>query len=167
MLWPHCLHGWIWYFSQSCRQCWRSLGMCDHRALGPHGYTSSSLVWAPRHGPSHHWASTQGLSCVTNRSRQPPPRRAENDNLGDGSCPLKRPAKVEHFSLAVRFRPGCDCLRPKSGRVCGWQHVMYMSMKSSKEAFTLVTRLSCSWTPTAIFWTDGWVCESAPVDLPL
>lgn len=35
MLWPHCLHGWIWYFSHSCRQYWRSWGMCDHRALWP------------------------------------------------------------------------------------------------------------------------------------
>lgn len=32
MLWPHCLHGWIRYFSHGSRQCWRSWGMCDRRA---------------------------------------------------------------------------------------------------------------------------------------
>lgn len=51
MLWPQCLHDWIWYFGHGCRQRWRSLGMCDHRALWPHGCMSSSLVWVRRHGP--------------------------------------------------------------------------------------------------------------------
>lgn len=35
MLWPHCLHDWIWYFSHGCRQRWGSWGMCDRRALWP------------------------------------------------------------------------------------------------------------------------------------
>lgn len=34
-VWPQCLHDWIWYFSHGCRQLWRRLGMCDHRALWP------------------------------------------------------------------------------------------------------------------------------------
>lgn len=105
--------------------------------FGPHGCTSSSLVWAPRHGPSHHSASSPGLRCVTNRSRQPPTRRAENDNLGDGRCPLKRPVKAEHFPLLAHFRQGRDCLRPESGRVCGREHVMYMSIKSNREPVPL------------------------------
>lgn len=105
--------------------------------FGPHGCTSSSLVWAPRHGPSHHSASSPGLHCVTNRSRQPPTRRAENDNLGDGRCPLKRPVKAEHFPLLAHFRQGRDCLRPESGRVCGREHVMYMSIKSNREPVPL------------------------------
>lgn len=123
--------------------------------FGPHGCTSSSLVWAPRHGPSHYSASTPGLRCVTNRSRQPPTRRAENDNLGDGRCPLKRPVKAEHFPLLAHFRQGRDCLRPESGRVCGREHVMYMSIKSNREPGPLSPDPS-SQTPTAICWTLGW-----------
>ncbi len=63
MLWPQCLHDWIWYFGHGCRQRWRSLGMCDHRALWPHGCMSSSLVWVRRHGPSHPWTSPPGPLC--------------------------------------------------------------------------------------------------------
>lgn len=29
------MHDWIWYFGHGCRQFWRRLGMCDHRALWP------------------------------------------------------------------------------------------------------------------------------------
>lgn len=96
MLWPQCLHDWIWYFSRGCRQCWRSLGMRDHRAFWPRGCMFSSLVWVQRSGPSHPWLFLK-VHCVTNHSRQPPTHKLENDNPRD-SCPsLECAVKMEGF----------------------------------------------------------------------
>lgn len=140
MLWPHCLHDWIWYFSHGCRQRWRSLGMCDRRALWPPRLRVFLSCLGPK-DTDHHTTERllQVLRCVTNRSRQPPTRKAENDNLGDDCCPLRSPVKAEHFPLLVHFRRSRDCLRPESGRACGWEHVMYMSIGAS-ESVPLVMR---------------------------
>lgn len=96
MLWPQCLHDWIWYFSRGCRQSWRSLGMRDHRALWSQGRMSSSLVWVQRHGPSHPWLFLK-VHCVTNHSRQPPTHKLENDNPRDSCCSLRSAVKMEWF----------------------------------------------------------------------
>lgn len=37
------------------------------------------------------------VHCVTNRSRQPPTHKLENDNLRDDCYPLKSRVKTEHF----------------------------------------------------------------------
>lgn len=96
LLWPQCLHDWIWYFGHGCRQRWRSLGMCDHRALWPHGCMSSSLVWVRRHGPSHSWTSPPGPLCD-----KPQPTtthsQTENDNPRDSCCSLRSAVKTERF----------------------------------------------------------------------
>lgn len=98
MLWPQCLHDWIWYFGHGCRQRWRSLGMCDHRALWPHGCMSSSLVWVRRHGPSHPWTSPPGPLC------DKPQPTATHSQTGkwqpsawDGCCCLRSAVKTERF----------------------------------------------------------------------
>lgn len=37
------------------------------------------------------------VQCVTNRSRQPPTLKLENDNPRDGRCLLRSPVKMERF----------------------------------------------------------------------
>lgn len=131
MLWPQCLHDWIWYFSRGCRQCWRSLGMRDHRAFWPRGCMFSSLVWVQRSGPSHPWLFLK-VHCVTNRSRQPPTHKLENDNPRD-SCPsLECAVKMEGFYFHCTLRGSRDCFRPKCGRLSSRGHVRFMSISQSE-----------------------------------
>lgn len=130
MLWKQCLHDWIWYFGHGCRQCRRSLGMCDHRALWPRGCTSSSLVWIRRHGPSRPWTSTPGPLCDKPQPTATHSQTGKWQPLGR-LLTLRSPVKSGAFFLLLHLRGSRDCLRPESGRLCGLEHVMCMSISTS------------------------------------
>lgn len=153
MLWPQCLHDWIWYFGHGCRQHWRSLGMCDHRALWPHDCMSSFLVWVRRHGPSHPWTSPPGPLCD---KPQPTTTHSQTGKwqplvwlLLSWKC-----CKNGAISLLLHFRGSRDCFRPECGRLGGWGHVRFMSISRS-ESVPLWSKALKLQDHTAICWTAG------------
>lgn len=155
MLWKQCLHDWIWYFGHGCRQCRRSFGMCDHRALWPHGCTSSSLVWIRRHGPSHPWTSTPGPLCDKPQPTATHSQTGKSQPLGR-LLTLRSPVKSGAFFLLLHLRGSRFCLRPESGRLCGLEHVMCMSISTSASVPLWCVALKHQ-TPAAIYWAPGGV----------